>query len=143
MHVKSLISAFCLGILLLPAMASAADKADQKGADKQTVSDTPFVIVAPSEEIIVTFPLFDIERGIVESIDEKDHTFTLKEKDGTMTKIKVTDSTLVENVYADIFTFETKKGLADLKKGDKVRARVFPSDGEEAASAISVDVYKW
>jgi len=107
------------------------------------VADTPFVIVAPSEEIIVSFPLFVVERGVVENIDAKSHMFTLKEKDGTMTKIKVTENTLIENVYADIFTWESKKGIADLKKGDKVRARVFPGDDGQPASAMSLDVYKF
>ena len=30
-----------------------------------------------------------------------------------------------------------------LKKGDKVRARVFPGDDGQPASAISLDVYKF
>ena len=93
-------------------MALAADTAPAPKA-KQTVADTPFVIVAPSEEIVVTFPLFVVERGVV------------------------------ENVYADIFTWESKKGIGDLKKGDKVRARVFPGDDGQPASAISLDVYKF
>ena len=144
MHIKSLLTALCCAVLLAPAMSFAADDAAKaKPAEKQTVADTPFVVVAPSEEIIVSFPLFVVERGVVESIDAKDHTFTLKEKDGTMTKIKVTENTLIENVYADIFTWESKKGIADLKKGDKVRARVFPGDDGQPASAMSLDVYKF
>ena len=144
MHIKSLLTALCCAVLLAPAMSFAADDAAKaKPAEKQTVADTPFVVVAPSEEIIVSFPLFVVERGVVESIDAKDHTFTLKEKDGTMTKIKVTENTLVENVYADIFTWESKKGIADLKKGDKVRARVFPGDEGQPSSAISLDVYRF
>ena len=107
------------------------------------MADTPFVIVAPSEEIIVSFPLFEVERGVVDSIDAKNSMFTLKEKDGTLTKIKVTDNTLIENVYADIFTWESKKGINDLKKGDKVRARVFPGDSGQPSSAMSLDVYKF
>ena len=103
----------------------------------------PFVIVAPSEEIVVTFPLFVVERGVVESVDAKKGTFTIKDKQGEISTIKVTDNTLVENVYADIFTWESKKGIGDLKKGDKIRARVFPGDDGEPSSAISLDVYKF
>ena len=145
MHFKTLATGFFCGLLLAPAMAFAADDAAKAkaDADKQMVSDTPFVVVAPSEEIIVTFPLFVMERGVVEEVDAKAHTFTLKEKDGTMSKIKVTENTFIENVYADIFTWESKKGIADLKKGDKVRARVFPGDDGQPASAMSLDVYKF
>lgn len=142
MRIKTLFTVFCCGILLAPAMALAADAAPAPKA-KQTVADTPFVIVAPSEEIVVTFPLFLVERGIVESVDVKNGTFTLKDKEGTVSTIKVTDNTLVENVYADIFTWESKKGINDLKKGDKVRARVFPADEGQPESAISLDVYKF
>ena len=46
----------------------------------------------------------------------------------------------MENVYADIFHSESKKGIDGLKKGDKVRARVFPPrNGEE--SALLIDVF--
>lgn len=141
MRIKTLFTGFCCGIILAPAMALAADSASA-AKEKQTVADTPFVIVAPSEEIVVTFPLFFVERGVVESVDAKKGTFTLKDKDGDVSTIKVTDHTLVENVYADIFTWESKKGIGDLKKGDKVRARVFPGDDGQPASAISLDVYK-
>ncbi|WP_294445615.1 hypothetical protein [uncultured Mailhella sp.] len=143
MRIKTLFTGFCCGILLAPAMAFAADSAPAPKAEKQTVADTPFVIVAPSEEIVVTFPLFVVERGVVESVDVKKGTFTLKDKQGEVSTIKVTDNTLVENVYADIFTWDTKKGIADLKKGDKVRARVFPGDDGQPSSAISLDVYKF
>ena len=142
MRIKTLFTGFCCGIILAPAMALAADTAPAPKA-KQTVADTPFVIVAPSEEIVVTFPLFVVERGVVESVDAKNGTFTLKDKQGEVSTIKVTDNTLVENVYADIFTWDTKKGIADLKKGDKVRARVFPGDDGQPCSAISLDVYKF
>lgn len=143
MRIKTLFTGFCCGIILAPAMALAADSAPVAKAAKQTVADTPFVIVAPSEEIVVTFPLFVVERGVVESVDAKNGTFTLKDKQGEVSTIKVTDNTLVENVYADIFTWESKKGIADLKKGDKVRARVFPGDDGQPSSAISLDVYKF
>ena len=143
MRIKTLFTGFCCGILLAPAMAFAADSAPAPKAEKQTVADTPFVIVVPSEEIVVTFPLFVVERGVVESVDVKKGTFTLKDKQGEVSTIKVTDNTLVENVYADIFTWDTKKGIADLKKGDKVRARVFPGDDGQPSSAISLDVYKF
>ena len=142
MRIKTLFTGFCCGILLAPAMAFAADSAPAPKA-KQTVADTPFVIVAPSEEIVVAFPLFLVERGVVESVDVKNGTFTLKDKEGAVSTIKVTDNTLVENVYADIFTWETKKGINDLKKGDKVRARVFPADEWQPESAISLDVFKF
>ena len=144
MHIKTLLTAFCCAMLLAPAVSfGAEDAAKAKSADKQTVADTPFVVVAPSEEIIVSFPLFVVERGIVDSIDAKEKLFTLKEKDGTMTKIKVTENTLIENIYADVFHWESKKGINDLKKGDKVRARVFPGDSGQPSSAISLDVYKF
>lgn len=142
MRIKTLFTGFCCGILLAPAMALAADSAPAPKV-KQTVADTPFVIVAPSEEIVVTFPLFFVERGVVESVDVKNGTFTIKDKQGEVSTIKVTDNTLIENVYADIFTWETKKGIGDLKKGDKIRARVFPGDEGQPASAISLDVYKF
>ena len=140
MRIKTLFTGLCCGIILAPALALAADTAPKA---KQTVADTPFVIVAPSEEIVVTFPLFLVERGVVDTVDMKNGTFTLKDKEGAVSTIKVTDNTLIENVYADIFTWETKKGIADLKKGDKVRARVFPGDEGEPSSAISLDVYKF
>ncbi len=144
MHIKTLFTALFCAMLLTPAVSFGAnDAAKAKPAAKETVADTPFVIVAPSEEIIVSFPLFEVERGVVDSIDAKNSMFTLKEKDGTMTKIKVTENTLIENVYADIFTWESKKGINDLKKGDKVRARVFPGDNGQPSSAMSLDVYKF
>ena len=140
MRIKTLFTGLCCGIILAPALALAADTASKA---KQTVADTPFVIVAPSEEIVVTFPLFLVERGVVDTVDMKNGTFTLKDKEGAVSTIKVTDNTLIENVYVDIFTWETKKGIADLKKGDKVRARVFPGDENEPSTAISLDVYKF
>ena len=145
MHIKTLLTALFCAMLLSPAVSLGAEEAAKAkaAAQKETVADTPFVIVAPSEEIIVSFPLFEVERGVVDSIDVKNSMFTLKEKDGTLTKIKVTDNTLIENVYADIFTWESKKGINDLKKGDKVRARVFPGDSGQPSSAMSLDVYKF
>ena len=145
MYTKALFTAFCCAMLLSPAVSFGADEAAKAkpATKKETVADTPFVIVAPSEEIIVSFPLFVVERGVVDSIDAKNNVFTLKEKDGTMTKIKVTENTLIENVYADVFTWESKKGINDLKKGDKVRARVFPGDNGQPSSAMSLDVYKF
>ena len=57
-----------------------------------------------------------------------------------MAKISVGEGTLVENVYLDIFHSESRKGIDELKKGYKVRARVFPpQNGEE--SALMVDVF--
>ena len=44
MRIKTLFTGFCCGILLAPAMAFAADSAPAPKA-KQTVADTPFVIV--------------------------------------------------------------------------------------------------
>ena len=143
MHIKSLLTALCCSVLLTPAVSFGADDAAKaKPADKQTMT-APFVVVAPSEEIIVTFPLFEMERGIVDSIDTKNSTFTLKEKDGTTTNIKVTENTVIENIYADVFHWESKKGINDLKKGDKVRASVFPGDEGQPSSAVSLDVYKF
>ena len=145
MYTKALFTAFCCAMLLSPAVSFGAEEATKAkpATKKETVADTPFVIVAPSEELSVSFPLFVVERGVVDSIDAKNNVFTLKEKDGTMTKIKVTENTLIENVYADIFTWESKKGINDLKKGDKVRARVFPGDNGQPSSAMSLDVYKF
>ena len=60
MRIKTLFTGLCCGIILAPALAFAADTAPKA---KQTVADTPFVIVAPSEEIVVTFPLFLVDRG--------------------------------------------------------------------------------
>ena len=143
MHFKTLTAGFFCGLLLAPAMAFAADSAAKADAGK-AVSDTPFVIVAPSEEIIVTFPLFVMERGVVEDVDAKAGVFTLKEQDGSLSKIKVTENTVIENVYLDIFTWESKKGIDDLKKGEKVRARVFPPDDiKDPSIAVSLDVYKF
>ena len=48
MRIKTLFTGFCCGIILAPAMALAADTA-HAALDWQTVADTPFVIVAPSE----------------------------------------------------------------------------------------------
>ena len=93
MRIKTLFTGFCCGIILAPALAFAADTAPKA---KQTVADTPFVIVAPSEEIVVTFPLFLVERGVVENVDVKNGTFSLKDKDGDVSTIKVTDNTLIE-----------------------------------------------
>ena len=110
---------------------------------KEAVANTPFVIVAPSEEIIVSFPLIVFERGVVDSIDVKNSTFTLKEQDGTLTTIKVTENTMIENIYLDIFNWESKKGINDLKKGEKIRAAVFPAEKGQPATAVSMDVYKF
>lgn len=98
------------------------------------------VTIIPMADIIVTFPLLLTERGIVESVDAEAKVFEVKRKDGSLAKISVGTGTLVENVYADIFHWESKKGIGDLKKGDKVRARVFPpQNGVE--SAILIDVF--
>ncbi len=78
------------------------------------------VTIIPSADIVVTFPLLLTERGIVESVDLKAKTFELKRKDGSMAKISVGEGTLVENVYLDIFHSESRKGIDELKKGDKV-----------------------
>lgn len=103
------------------------------------VEQTTLTILPPTEEIIVSFPLMLVERGTVEHVDAKAGTFELKRKDGSLTKIKVGDNTIMENVYADIFTWESKKGIDDLKQGDRVRARVWPArDGVE--NALLVDV---
>ncbi len=117
-----------------PAPMTKADAALPEVVGEATVT------IIPTADIIVSFPLLLTERGIVESVDLKAKTFELKRKDGSMAKISVGDGTLVENVYLDVFHSETKKGIDDLKKGDKVRARVFPpQNGEE--SALMVDVF--
>ena len=80
MYIKALFTAFCCAMLLSPSVSLGANEAAKaKPANKETVADTPFVIVAPSEEIIVSFPLFVVERGVVDSIDAKNNIFTLKE----------------------------------------------------------------
>ena len=143
MHIKTLLSGLCCAMLLLPAVSFGADDAKAKNDAKQTGANMPFVVVAPSEEIIVSFPLFVVERGVVDSVDVPASTFTLKEKDGTTTKVQVTENTMIENIYADVFHWESKKGINDLKKGDKVRARDFPGDEGQPSSAVSLDVYKF
>ncbi len=143
MHIKTLLSGLCCAMLLLPAVSFGADDAKAKNDAKQAGANMPFVVVAPSEEIIVSFPLFVVERGVVDSVDTSAHTFTLKEKDGTMTKILVTENTMIENIYADVFHWESKKGINDLKKGDKVRVAVFPGDEGKPSTAMSLDVYKF
>lgn len=117
-------------------------KADAARAALPETVDEATVTIIPTADIIVTFPLLLTERGVVESVDLKAKTFELKRKDGSLAKISVGDGTLVENVYADIFHSDSKKGIDDLKKGDKVRARVFPpQDGEE--SALIIDVFRF
>jgi len=143
MHIKTLLSGLCCAMLLLPAVSFGADDAKAKNDAKQTGANMPFVVVAPSEEIIVSFPLFVVERGVVDSVDVPASTFTLKEKDGTTTKVQVTENTMIENIYADVFHWESKKGINDLKKGDKVRVAVFPGDEGKPSTAMSLDVYKF
>lgn len=146
MHSKTLLTALFCAMLLTPAASFAAPDsghAKAKPAAKEAVANTPFVIVAPSEEIIVSFPLIVFERGVVDSIDVKNSTFTLKEQDGTLTTIKVTENTMIENIYLDIFNWESKKGINDLKKGEKIRAAVFPAEKGQPATAVSMDVYKF
>ena len=121
----------------VPASTPEADAA--RAALPETVDEATVTII-PAADIIVTFPLLLTERGVVESVDLKARTFELKRKDGSLARISVGDGTLVENVYADIFHSESKKGIDGLKKGDKVRARVFPPrNGEE--SALLIDVF--
>lgn len=116
-----------------------APKTRAEAALPETVGEATVTII-PSADIVVTFPLLLTERGVVESVDLKAKTFELKRKDGSMAKISVGEGTLVENVYLDIFHSESRKGIDELKKGDKVRARVFPpQNGEE--SALMVDVF--
>jgi len=143
MHIKTLLSGLCCAMLLLPAVSFGADDAKAKNDAKQTGANMPFVVVAPSEEIIVSFPLFVVERGVVDSVDVPASTFTLKETDGTTTKVQVTENTMIENIYADVFHWESKKGINDLKKGDKVRVAVFPGDEGKPSTAMSLDVYKF
>lgn len=144
-----------LSLLCVPAFSPAADtsaKADAamsepamkapaaKAALPQAAEQTTLTILPPTEEIVVSFPLMLMERGTVESVDAKAGTFELKRKDGSLAKIKVGENTIMENVYADIFTWESKKGIGDLKQGDRVRARVWPAqNGVE--NALLIDVF--
>lgn len=157
MRSKNILSglALSLSLLCVPALSPAADapvKADpakpapaaQARADKanlpQGVEQSTLTIMPPTEDIIISFPLMLVERGTVESVDASAGTFELKRKDGSLARIKVGDNTIMDNVYADIFTRESKKGINDLKKGDRVRARVWPAqNGTE--SAVLVDVF--
>lgn len=97
-------------------------------------------ILPPTEEIVVSFPLLLVERGTVENLDAGAGIVELKRKDGSLAKIQVSDNTIVENVYADIFTWESKKGIHDLKKGDRVRARVWPAHND-VENALLIDVF--
>ncbi len=154
MRSQNILSGLALGLCLLcvPALSTAADApansppavtADGPAAKAdipQAAEQTTLTILPPTEEIIVSFPLMLVERGTVENVDTKAGTFELKRKDGTLAKIKVGDNTIMENVYADIFTWESKKGIGDLKKGDRVRARVWPArNGME--NALLIDVF--
>lgn len=158
MRSKNILSglAFCLCLLCVPALSPAADASAKTDAAKtaaavkadvaakanlpQGVAQETLTIMPPTTDIIISFPLLLVERGTVENIDAKAGTFELKRKDGTMAKIKVMDNTIMENVYADIFTWDSKKGIGDLKKGDRVRARVWPEqNGVE--DALMIDVF--
>lgn len=152
MRSKNILSglALSLSLLCVPALSPAADApakpapAAQAQAAKanlpQGVEQSTLTIMPPTEDIIISFPLMLVERGTVESVDASAGTFELKRKDGSLARIKVGDNTIMDNVYADIFTRESKKGINDLKKGDRVRARVWPAqNGTE--SAVLVDVF--
>lgn len=97
-------------------------------------------ILPPTEEIVVSFPLLLVERGTVENLDAAAGIVELKRKDGSLAKIRVSDNTIVDNVYADIFTWESNKGIRDLKKGDRVRARVWPAH-DDVENALLIDVF--
>lgn len=152
MRSQNILSGLVLGLCLLcvPTLSPAADapakpvpaaKAPAAKADiPQAAEQTTLTILPPTEEIVVSFPLMLVERGTVENVDAKTGTFELKRKDGTLARIKVDDNTIMENVYADVFTWESKKGIGDLKKGDRVRARVWPArNGVE--NALLIDVF--
>ena len=156
MRSQNILSGLVLGLCLLcvPTLSPAADapakpvpavKADVPAAKAPAAkADIPqaadLTILPPTEEIVVSFPLMLVERGTVENVDAKTGTFELKRKDGTLARIKVDDNTIMENVYADVFTWESKKGIGDLKKGDRVRARVWPArNGVE--NALLIDVF--
>ena len=159
MRSQNILSGLVLGLCLLcvPTLSPAADapakpvpavkaavpaaKAPAAKADiPQAAAQPTLTILPPTEEIVVSFPLMLVERGTVENVDAKTGTFELKRKDGTLARIKVDDNTIMENVYADVFTWESKKGIGDLKKGDRVRARVWPArNGVE--NALLIDVF--
>lgn len=122
--------------------AHAAKKdAAAKAGVPEIVDTLIMTVMPPTADIVITLPLVLVERGVVESIDGK--TFTLKRQDGSMAKIMVNDATVMENVYADIFNWKSSKGIAELKKGDKVRARVFPPNANGTETALLVDVFHW
>lgn len=148
MHYKVLSFVLALGLLGATSLSFAEDtKTEAKPAAKveakaEANAPIPLIIATPVTDIIVSIPLILVEQGVVEKIDDKTNTFDIKRKDGTVAVVKVTENTIMENVYLDIFNWETSKGIKDLKVGDKVRARVFPvKDGVE--NALLVDVYHW
>lgn len=120
--------------------AAGAQNSAARAALPQGVEWGMLTILPPTEEIVVSFPLLLVERGTVENLDAGAGIVELKRKDGSLAKIRVSDNTIVENVYADIFTWESKKGIHDLKKGDRVRARVWPAHND-VESALLVDVF--
>ena len=166
MHPKSILAG--LIVSLLPTLASAADTPSTSPSASTAVSSTSaaaakvqtenvknsaaraalpqgvewgtLTILPPTEEIVVSFPLLLVERGTVENLDARTGIVELKRKDGSLAKIQVSDSTIMENVYADIFTWESKKGINDLKKGDRVRARVWPAHND-VENALLIDVF--
>lgn len=154
MHPRKVLSGLALGLSLLcvPALASAADEPDKaapakaaaaaKAAVPADVTTEVITIMPPETDIVITLPLMLVERGTVESVDAGAGVFELKRKDGSTAKIQVTDNTMMENVYADIFSREDRKGISDLKKGDRVRARVFaPRTAGGVENALLVDVF--
>jgi len=157
MYCRKLLPGLAFGLILLGSPAFAADGTPANAAEThknatstaRSNANLPdgviaevFTIMPPETDIIITLPPMFTEQGIVESVDAGKNTFELKRKDGSVVKIRVSDHTVVENVYADVFHREDKKGMADLKKGDKVRARVFvPQNVGDVENALLLDVY--
>ncbi len=69
-------------------------------------------------------------KGEVTSVDAAGNTVTVKGKDKEI-KLNVTDKT-------KIMAGKEKKGLADIKVGDKVAARAMEEDGKTVAKAIRI-----
>lgn len=124
----------------LAKVAAGVQNSAARAALPQGVEWGVLTILPPTEEIVVSFPLLLVERGTVENLDAGAGIVELKRKDGSLAKIRVSDTTIVENVYADIFTWESKKGIHDLKKGDRVRARVWPAHND-VENALLIDVF--
>lgn len=125
----------------MAAVHTAKKDAAAKAGVPEIVDTLIMTVMPPTADIVITMPLVLVERGIVEAVTGD--TFTLKRQDGSVAKIMINNATVIENVYADIFNWKSAKGISDLKKGDKVRARVFPPNANGSETALLVDVFHW